>query len=77
MTEETFYKAIGSHIRKFREEYKGKMTQGDLSKVLGVSSNTVSRWELGVYKPSIYHLAKIEELFNISLHLPSFLTPSE
>ena len=77
MTEETFYKAIGSHIRKFREEYKGKMTQGDLSKALGVSPNTVSRWELGVYKPSIYHLAKMEELFNISLHLPSFLNPSK
>lgn len=71
--EKQFYVSIGADIRKSRYEYKGKMSQDDLGLLLGVSANTVSRWETGVYKPSIYQLARMEEIFKVGLHLPSFI----
>jgi len=45
-----------------------KKTQMELAKDVGVSINTIIKWENGVSKPSDENLNKLKELFNI---LPS------
>ena len=39
-----------SHLKKLREELE--MSQEDLARELGVSSQTISRWELGKNVPT-------------------------
>lgn len=71
--ENKFYHNVGNTLRKLREEYRGKMTQADLAELLAVAPNTVSRWETGTYKPSLFMMARIEEILGAGLYLPAFL----
>ena len=50
-------------LKKMRVE--AKMTQFDLAKAIGVSVNTIIKWENEVSKPSDENLNKLKELFNI------------
>ncbi len=71
--EKVFYKKVGEIIKRWRHEYKGKLTQKDLAKMLNVSINTISRWETGIYAVSLHDLARLEDIFHNSLYLASFL----
>ena len=54
---------------KFSENLKTlrqskKLTQNQLSKILGVDQRTISAWEKGVCEPGFEILAKLCELFD-------------
>ena len=50
-------------LKKMRVE--AKMTQFDLAKAIGVSVNTIIKWENEVSKPSDENLNKLKEVFNV------------
>ena len=60
---------VGQRIREFRTSYGGGtgMSQDALSKALDIAPNTVSRWETGVYKPTIEDLDRLARFFGISI----------
>jgi transcriptional regulator with XRE-family HTH domain len=63
-----FYQQIGRKIRELRLRYpKGEMSQDAVAEKLGISSNTVSRWETGTYKPTPEDLEKLARLFEVSI----------
>ena len=63
-----FYRQIGTKIRELRLKYpKGEMSQDAVAEKLGISSNTVSRWETGTYKPTPEDLDKLARLFEVSI----------
>lgn len=68
----SIYSHIGDQIRKLREEMR--LSQEALAKEVGVSTNTVSRWETATYKLSINDLQKIAEFFKVRI---SKLLPAE
>lgn len=53
-------------LKKMRVD--AAMTQFDLARAIGVSVNTIIKWENEVSRPSDENLNKLKELFNI---LPS------
>jgi len=60
---------ISQRIREFRTGYGGGtgISQDALAKALGVASNTVSRWETGVYKRTIEDLDRLARFFGKSI----------
>ncbi len=52
---------IARKIKDLRES-KG-LTQTALSRELGVTANTISRWESGTYKPKLEDLEKLARFF--------------
>ena len=60
---------VGRRIRDFRTSYGGGpgISQDALAKALGVSTNTVSRWETAVYRPTIEDLDKLARFFGKSI----------
>ena len=52
-------------IKKYREEKK--MTQVEVSEVLGVKPATISKYEAGTLEPNIESLKKLAELFEVSV----------
>lgn len=66
------YTFIGIRIRELRDERR--MSQDALAKQLGISTNTVSRWETATYKPSIADVQKVADLFGVRL---SSMLPTE
>lgn len=69
------YKFIGGKIRTHREQ--NGMNQEALADELGVTANTVSRWETATYKPSVNELEKMSRFFEVPLwtFLPSEIQP--
>jgi len=67
------YEYIGSQIRRLREE--ARLSQEALATQIGVSTNTVSRWETATYKLSLKDLQKLADLFEV--RLSSLLPPEE
>jgi transcriptional regulator with XRE-family HTH domain len=73
------YKFIGDRIRKLRLEQMGHVvSQEALAKALGTTSNTISRWETAVYKPSVEDLDRISRFFGVPVatFFPQMETPS-
>jgi transcriptional regulator with XRE-family HTH domain len=58
---EDLYQYIGNKIRIFRTDYK--MSQEDLAKKMKTTANTISRWETGVYQPTVGDLDKLARIF--------------
>ena len=60
---------VGQRIREFRTSYGGGtgISQDALAKALGVAPNTVSRWETGVYKPTIEDLDRLARFLGKSI----------
>lgn len=56
---------LGEKIYHLRLE--NNMPQGDLANALGVSRQSVSKWETNTSVPEVNKLVKMSELFNISL----------
>ena len=72
----TLLEYIASRIREFRLAYGGQgLSQDVLAANLGVATNTVSRWETGVYKPAIEDLDKLARFFGVSVL--DFFPPQE
>jgi len=46
---------------------KGKMTQSDLAKKLGVTRGTIANWESGTSNPSIEILLELSRMFEVSV----------
>lgn len=57
---------IGMFISELRREKN--FTQKDLGNMLGITDNSVSKWERGINAPDISQLNKIADIFNISVN---------
>ncbi len=60
------YKKIGHFISELRREKN--LTQEQLSKLLFVERETVSKWERGINNPSIEVLLKLSDIFEITIY---------
>jgi len=69
----SIYQFIGERIRELREEHG--LSQDALAKSVGVSTNTISRWETATYKPNLDDIQKLATFFKI--RLLSLLPPEE
>lgn len=72
------YVLIGRKIQSLRKNHGGKgINQEELGMVMGTTSNTISRWESGIYKPSAKDLHKLSKYFhvNISTFFPETENP--
>src|SRR5687768_3720851 len=59
---------VASKILELRTNYGGRgISQEELAKAIGKSTNTVSRWETATYKPSIQDLEKLARFFKVSI----------
>ena len=56
---------IGENIQRFRKE--ARMSQEELAEKVGVSRQTVAKWENGTTVPDIYACMAMAEIFGISL----------
>lgn len=56
---------IGKKITNLRKN--NKLSQEDLAEKLGVTRQTISKWELGQTYPSINQAKELSKIFNISL----------
>lgn len=62
------YAFIGAKIRELRQSYAGKgMSQEELAKQMSTTPNTISRWEMAVYKPSAQDLHRLAGIFGVSI----------
>lgn len=62
-TEAELYRFIGDRIRELR----GKTTQEQLAKEIGVTPNTLSRWETAVYRPSPAELDQLARYLKVGI----------
>ncbi len=53
------------YLKNLREE--NYMSQGDLAKAIGVSTQCISKWELGINEPKIDKLDAIGKVFGIDV----------
>jgi len=74
-SEEDLYEFIGARIRELR----GKKTQEQLAGAVGVSPNTLSRWETAVYRPSPAELDRLARHLDVGIwaFFPSSEQPPE
>ncbi len=59
-------KKIGEFICILRKDKK--LTQDDLAKIMLVDRTTISKWERGVYIPSIEYLLVLQKIFKVSIY---------
>jgi transcriptional regulator with XRE-family HTH domain len=68
MSNETVRAYVGKRIRELRNAYGEKgLSQEALAAELKVATNTISRWETGVYEPTLNDLERLSRLFGISI----------
>lgn len=59
---------VAERIRELRMSYGGTgLSQDALAKEIKVATNTISRWETGIYKPALEDLDKLARFFNVSV----------
>jgi transcriptional regulator with XRE-family HTH domain len=62
------YEHIGKTIRELRQTYPdGALSQEALANRIGITANTLSRWETGTYKPTPEDLDKLARFFCVSI----------
>jgi transcriptional regulator with XRE-family HTH domain len=62
------FEHVGRRIRDLRGSFGGKgMSQEELAEAVGVTGNTISRWETATYHPSIQDLDKLARFFGVSV----------
>jgi transcriptional regulator with XRE-family HTH domain len=74
------HKYISTKIKELRETYAAKgLSQEELAGKVGVTPNTISRWETGEYKPKITDLQKLAKFFGkpIYVFLPETHQPDD
>ena len=62
-------KTLGEHILKHRLFLK--LSQPQLAKLLGVSTETILNWELNYRKPSIIHVGNLIQFLGYDPKLPT------
>lgn len=71
---------VGTRIRYLRTNYRGGegLSQEALAKELGITANTISRWETATYRPTIEDLERLSRFFKVSIleFFPSEQTPA-
>ena len=64
----TLLEHVAQKIKSLRTNYAGDgISQDALAKELNVATNTISRWETGVYKPALGDLEKLARFFHVSV----------
>ena len=60
---------VGHRLRQLRALHGGGKgtSQETLAKAIGVSTNTISRWETATYKPTVEDLEKLATFFGTSI----------
>ncbi|HLA09661.1 MAG TPA: helix-turn-helix transcriptional regulator [Pyrinomonadaceae bacterium] len=60
---------VAAQIRELRTTYNSGegMSQEALARQLNVAPNTVSRWETGLYLPSVSDLERLARIFGVSI----------
>lgn len=59
---------VAQRIRDLRTQFGGEgISQEALANSVGVATNTISRWETGIYKPALEDLDKLARFFNVSV----------
>lgn len=58
--------AFGQTLREYR--LKAKLDQEQISRVLGLTKNTISNWERGVSRPDLAQVPEICKILNMSLY---------
>lgn len=59
---------VGDKIKQLRTmQGEGGLSQEALAKALGISTNTVSRWETATYRPSLDDLENLARFFKVSI----------
>jgi DNA-binding XRE family transcriptional regulator len=56
---------FAANLRMYRT--KADMTQEELSRRVGVSADSVSKWENGEYMPSLRTTVKLAEVLDVSI----------
>lgn len=59
----------GLHIAKILKEERIKKgaTQEELAQYCGISKSSISKWEKGITRPSIYQLPQIANFYNVTI----------
>lgn len=60
-----YFRALGAHVSTLRKEQG--LTQAELSRLLGVSQQTVFAYELGDRRVSVLTLVKLAKIFGVSV----------
>lgn len=58
--------SIGDNIRKLR--FKSKMSQREVSFLLGIDKNTYCSWENNITDVKAYFIPKLAEVFNVNIN---------
>jgi transcriptional regulator with XRE-family HTH domain len=63
------FEYVGARIRELRSTYdSGRgISQEVLAKAIGVTTNTISRWETATYHPSLDDLDRLAKFFGIAV----------
>lgn len=67
--ENDVFKFVGERIRDLRTRFGGGtgLSQEALGKELGVTANTISRWETATYHPSLQDLDRVSRFFALPI----------
>lgn len=55
----------GDYLKKLRQEHK--LSQEQLSEILGISRQSISKWEQGNSSPDIENLSKLSQYYGVSV----------
>jgi transcriptional regulator with XRE-family HTH domain len=67
--ENPIYAHVAQKIRELRERFGGTgLSQEQLAEKIGVTPNTVSRWETTTYKPKLEDLDKLAKFFSVPIY---------
>ena len=65
---DSVYEYVGQQIRELRNSWSGKgLSQAELAQKLGVPQTRVSRWETGVYRPSLDDVIALSKFFGVPI----------
>jgi len=79
--ETNLFEYVGARIRELRTGFNGSrgLSQEALGRKVGVTANTISRWETATYQPGLRDLEKVGRFFGVSIteFLPEQTAPAD
>jgi transcriptional regulator with XRE-family HTH domain len=58
---------VSRRIKELRTNLGGGVSQEALATELGVNTNTISRWETGIYEPTLDDLERLSRVLGVSI----------